>query len=58
MIPLAPNDFWQRVIERMAALIFERETRVGGAGTAPAETRVVPLTAPPRSSTGEREGGS
>lgn len=29
MIPAAPVDFWQRVIDKVARMVFEHETRPG-----------------------------
>jgi hypothetical protein len=52
VIPPAPGDFWQRVIERVATMIVERETRVGGA-LSPADAAVTPIRPRPP---GEREG--
>lgn len=51
MIPSAPVDFWVRVSERVALLLYERETRVGGAS----EPRVVPLAPAPREPTSREE---
>jgi hypothetical protein len=31
MIDPAPRDFWRQVIERVAKMIWERETRTNGA---------------------------
>lgn len=66
MIPPAPTDFWQRVIDRMAQLIFEREVRLGSGNTHSGVTTVtttgvdmrtiVPLQ-PPRSDPGGRDAG-
>ena len=52
MIPGAPVNFWEKVVERVAQLIFERETALSaGAGIrlAPAAERrpgVIPTPAP------------
>lgn len=46
MIGLAPTDFWQKVIERLAQLIFERETRIG---VVPEAIRAVALPVRPAS---------